>query len=76
MDEDEQRIAATELAMLSLAAHLQPKDVQASIYDLTQDLANATGEEERAIILGAIQVLEDGLSRWDEFSAGRVLWGR
>lgn len=75
MDENELRIAGAERALLALAAHLQPRDVQASIHSLTQELAAADGDE-RTQILQAIQLLEDGLSRWDEFSAGRVIWGQ
>ena len=76
MDENQLRIAGTERALLALGAHLAPRDVQASIHSLTQDLARATDDGERASILHAIQLLEDGLARWDEFSAGRVLWSR
>lgn len=74
INENELRIAGAERALIALAAHVQPRDVQASIHTLTQELGRATDDDERTSILQAIQLLEDGLSRWDEFSAGRVLW--
>ena len=74
--DNEPRIAGAERAVVALAAHVRLRDVQAAIHDLTLDIARARRDDERTAIRHAIQLLEDGLARWDEFSVGRQLWPR
>lgn len=69
MSEDEMRIAAAEWAVIALAGHTKSRDVQAAIEHLTLEAAKHSGEEQ-AILWAAVELLTDGLTRWDEFSQG------
>ena len=60
MDERDLRIAGAEKAIMVLAAHLDATVVQMSSQALLAELAQDLSEDERAIILQAIELLNDG----------------
>jgi hypothetical protein len=71
VSEDELRIMACEEAMIALAAHVAAKDVQAAIGHLQREAVGLSGEE-LTVKIAAADLLISGLTRWDEFTAGRV----
>jgi len=71
MDETEARALAAEEAVIAIAAHIKPLDVQAAILHLRDEAADLAGEE-RAIKLAAAELLDAGLRRFDEFTTGRL----
>lgn len=60
MDKRDLRIAGAEKAIVTLAAHLDAIVVQASRKALTAELAQDLSADERATILQALELLDDG----------------
>lgn len=71
MTEDEQRILATEEAVIALAAHVRPAEVVAAIAHLRAEAAELAGEE-RVVKVAAADLLDAGLRRFDAFSSGTL----
>lgn len=60
MHERDLRIAGAEKAIMVLAAHLDATVIQASQQALLAELAHNLNDDEQAIILQALELLDDG----------------
>lgn len=60
MDESQLRIAGAEKAIMTLAAHIEPAAVQASMQALLAQLAHSMSDDERLTILCALELLDNG----------------
>ena len=59
MDEIEQRIAAHELALIEVAAHIDPDHIAEGIKAMRDGLVIGITQEERGIRIAAIDLLVD-----------------
>lgn len=75
MDEDEQRIAAHELALIEVSAHLDRDHTLAGMKSIRAGLVIGISEDERVIRCQAIQLLEDALGRFDPRASGMFIEG-
>lgn len=73
MTETEKRLAAVELALVELAAWMDPEAVRDAMRSITAGLNVEVSEEEAEIRLQAIELLKDGLQRFDQAAAGAVV---
>lgn len=73
MTETEKRLAAVELALVELAAWIDPEAVLDAMRSITAGLNVEVSEEEAEIRLQAIELLKDGLQRFDQAAAGAVV---
>lgn len=72
MTETEKRLAAVELALVELAAWIDPANVQDAMRSISAGLNVSVSEEEAEVRLHAIELLKDGLQRFQGPAAGVV----
>jgi DNA integrity scanning protein DisA with diadenylate cyclase activity len=70
MDEIEQRIAAHELALFEVVAHIDQAHIVERIKAIRAGLVVGMTAEERAIRIAAIDLLEDAARRYDPPAVG------
>ena len=75
MTETEKRLAAVELALVELAAWIDPANVRDAIRSITAGLNVPVSEEEAEVRLHAVELLKDGLQRY-QGAAGGVVFER
>jgi hypothetical protein len=75
MDENEQRIAAHEMALIEVVAHLDRDHVEAGLKAIRAGLMIGISEDERVIRCQAIQLLEDAMGRFDPPAGGMFIQG-
>lgn len=73
MTEAEKRLAAVELALVELAAWMEPENVRDAMRSITASLKAPVSEEEAEVRLHAIELLKDGLRRFNAASSGVVV---
>ena len=75
MTETEKRLAAVELALIELAAWMEPGNVRDATRSITAGLKVPISEEEAEVRLQAVELLKEGLQRFDA-AAGDTVLGR
>ena len=73
MDEIAQRIAAHELALIEVVAHIDRDHIREGIKAIRAGLVVGITEEERVIRIAAIELLEDAATHYDQ-PAVRMHW--
>lgn len=73
MTETEKRLAAVELALVELAAWMDPENVRDAMRSITAGLKVRVSEEEAEVRLQAVELLKEGLQRFDQAAGGAVL---
>lgn len=73
MTETEKSLAAVELALVELAAWINPANVQDALRSISAGLKVPVSEEEAEVRLQAIELLKEGLQRFHGPTAGSVL---
>ncbi len=63
MDELSRRVLAREMALVEIAAHMNPVHIRAAMLAIEAGIVDGITEEDRAIRLQALQYLEDALER-------------
>ena len=71
----EKRVAAVELALVELAAWMEPGNVRDAMRSVTAGLKVPISEEEAEVRLQAVELLKEGLQRFDA-AAGDTVLGR
>ncbi len=75
MDEIELRVAARELALIEVVAHLDRDHIIAGMKAIRAGLAFDICEDERVIRRQAYQLLEDAMRRFDPPAGGMFIQG-
>lgn len=73
MTETEKRLAAVELALVELAAWMERSNVRDAMRSVTAGLKVAISEEEAEVRLQAVELLKEGVQRFDKAAGGTVL---
>jgi hypothetical protein len=63
MDELSRRVLAQEMALVEIAAHMNPIYIRAAMLAIEAGLVDGQTKEDRAIRLQALQYLKDALQR-------------
>jgi hypothetical protein len=73
MDEAESRMAAHELALIEVVAHIERWHIRSAMEAIREGVTVWCGEDERAVRLAAMDLLDEALRRYEPSNASLFL---